>query len=91
MHTMYSIYDLPVKTPQFSKVKNNAQKFAYRMAIIGSCAASFGYKSVIFFTQFDSKPEAAALLTGKSYICVYNQHVAEKPRGMTAYIFLIFG
>ena len=62
----YTVDDSPVKTPLFSKVKNNAQKFDYRMPILGFCAVSFGYKSVIFFVQFDSKPEATVLLTGKS-------------------------
>ena len=45
---VYTVYDSPVKTPLFSKANNNAQKFDYRMSILGFCAASFWYKSVIF-------------------------------------------
>ena len=41
IHSIYSIYDSPVKTPLFSKAENNAQKFDYRMSILGFCAASF--------------------------------------------------
>ena len=41
-------YDLPVKTPLFSKVENNTQKFDYRMSIMGFCVSSFEYNSVIF-------------------------------------------
>ena len=63
-----TIYDSPVKTLLFSKAENNAQKFDYRMSILGFCEASFWYKCMILFVQFGNRPKASALLTGESYI-----------------------
>ena len=47
-NVIHEIYDSPVTTPLFSNAENNAQKFDYRMFILGFCTASFWYKSVIF-------------------------------------------
>ena len=62
-----AIYDSPVKTSLFSEEENNVHNLTTECPYSVSVQHLSGIKRHIF-VQFDSKPEAAALLTSKSYI-----------------------
>ena len=65
--SLLMIYDLPVKTPLFSKSEYNEKNLTTECPFLVSAQPLSDIK-VNYFVQIENKPKSTDLLTGESYI-----------------------